>query len=329
MKTEPMPSRNHKAALIGLGNIAWKYDADFDANAPARSQGGAVRKHGGLVLAGGCSPEPADRAGFSAWAPGAEVCHGAEEMLAELQPEVVGICSPTSEHFNQALLCLEAGVKALWLEKPPTENPDELDRLIVRAKEKGAAVCVNYTRRYLPVYARLRELLQSRAYGPCRLIRLLYSPGLARNGVHLLDQLFYLTAADDYHLLWVEEGGGASPCFALRLSTGQLVEGAGGDWPYHTNDLSMVCDGGTLSVLRGGKTARAERRVENDLFPGFYDLKDDPGEPLGTPVFEGYMEAALADLMSCLKNGGQPRSNLESARLSQRLLDDILRGAGE
>lgn len=317
----------YSSALIGLGNIAWKYDLGRSRNEMAQSQAGAMLKSPAIELLGGCGPLQTDRDGFLAWAPGLAAYEQAGEMLAGLKPDLVGICSPTGLHFQQARLCLEAGVRALWLEKPPTESPEELDELIDLARSRQAVVCVNYTRRYLPAYARLRELLAGRTYGPCRLIRLLYSPGLARNGIHLLDQLFYLTGAVDYEFLWAEPGAGASPGFALRLSTGHLVQGAGGDWPYHTNDMELVCDDGVMAILRGGKMGRAEKRAENSLFPGFYELKDDPDMTLGCLGMEGHMEAALADIVACLDTGGQPRSNLESARLSQRLLSDILKGA--
>ncbi|MDR1045621.1 MAG: Gfo/Idh/MocA family oxidoreductase [Candidatus Adiutrix sp.] len=322
------PETVYRAALIGLGRVAWKYDAARGQSETVLSQAGAMLKNPAVELLGGCSPLKADRDGFVAWAPGLKVYERAEEMLAGLRPDLVGICSPTGGHFRQARLCLEAGVRALWLEKPPTESPAELEELISLAGDKQAVVGVNYTRRYLPGYARLRELLAGRAYGPCRLIRLLYSPGLARNGVHLLDQLFYLTGAGGYELLWSEAGAGPSPCFVLRLSTGHLVQGAGGDWPYHSNDLELVCDNGLLAIIRGGKTGRAEKMAENDLFPGFYDLRDDQEAPLGRLGLEGYMEAALDDIVACLARGGRPRSNLETARLSQRLLNDILTGAG-
>lgn len=314
------------SALIGLGNIAWKYDAQAPAGLPPLSQGGAMLARSDLRLAGGCSPEPADRSGFAAWRPGLAVFSEAEEMLAAVKPDLVGLCSPTELHFHHARLCLEAGVKALWLEKPPTATPEELTRLTRQTEECGAVVLVNYSRRYLPVYQRLRQCLASGRLGPCRLIRLMYSPGLARNGVHLLDQLFFLTGADDYEILWVERGMGlASPGFALRLSTGHLVEACGGDLPYHTNDLAAVCEQGVLAINRGGKIAHAELSRENDLYPGFYDLHDAP-DLLGPGGLTGAMDSALADLVAAMTSGRRPESNLYSAALTQRLMDDLLRG---
>lgn len=315
-----------RAALIGLGNIAWKYDARLPDDAFALSQGKALRRHPDTELVGGCSPSSEDREAFTR-SSRLPAFVSAEAMLEALHPELVGICSPTELHFDHACLCLEAGVRLLWLEKPPTATPDELDALIALAEQKQATVCVNYFRRYLSVYRNLRVVIREEVLGPCHLLRLLYSPGLARNGVHLLDQIFFLTGGDAYELLWVERGRPEHPCFSLRLSTGQTVQADSADLAYHTNDISAVCAKGVASVLRGGKRAVVERRVENALFHGFYDLEDAGEEILGIASLEGYMDNSLADMVAAFAAGRRPHSDLHSARLTQRLLRDILEAA--
>jgi len=287
-----------------------------------------MRTHPEVRLTGGCSPDAADRAGFTEWSEGLPAFAAPDEMLRTLRPELVGICSPTAEHFAQARLCLNHGVRLLWLEKPPTAILKELEALITLADQKAATVCVNYFRRYLPVYQRLRETIQSEALGSCHLLRILYSPGLVRNGVHLLDQLFFLTGAEGYELLWVERGSPDSPSFVLRMSTGHLVQAAGGDLQYHSNDISAVCAEGVVSVLRGGKRAVMERGIENTLFPGFYDLQDSDYTALGPTSLEGYMDNALHDLLAACRAGVAPQSDLRSASHAQALLEDILRSAG-
>lgn len=317
-----------RAALLGLGNIAWKYDARKPENAFALTQAGALRRQPGVELAGGCSPDAKDRYGFSNWSGGLPVFADPGDMLDELQPDLVGICSPTHEHFNHASLCLEAGVRLLWLEKPPASDSAQLRQLIHQADHHQATVCTNYFRRYLPPYRQMKKLLQNQIYGSCLSIRINYSPGLARNGVHLLDQLFFLTGAHDYKVLWVEKDGeAASPSFALRLSSGELVLGCGGAIPYHTNDISVQCTQGTLVISRGGKETAVAASLENEIFPGFFDLHSQTPCPLGPGGLEGYMQASLENLLACAMKGISPQSNLRSALLTQQLLEDILKEA--
>jgi predicted dehydrogenase len=316
------------AALIGLGNIAWKYDANKPDSPFALSQAGAMRRQTEIKLAGGCSPDGSDRAAFAAWSGALPVFADAREMLAALRPELVGICSPTALHYEHARLCLEAGVRLLWLEKPPTVSLAELEELGHLARENGATVCVNFFRRYLPVYRRLHDMLQSEELGACRLLRILYSPGLARNGVHLLDQLFFLTGAEAYDLLWVERGGDPeNPAFALRLATGQVAQVCGADLPYHSNDINVICTEGAASIFQGGKRALVERRTENDLFPGFYELREDAHALSQTASLNNYMQPALEDLLHSAAHGSEPQSSLASAHLTQSLLEEVLKEA--
>ena len=316
------------AALIGLGNIAWKYDAHKQASSFALSQAGAFLRQSGVKLLGGCSPDKDDCTAFSAWSGGLPVFSDTFEMLKVLQPELVGICSPTDLHFDHVRLCLDAGVRLVWLEKPATGTLEQLKTLIRLSQEKHATVCVNFFRRYLPVYQKLHLMIKQKEFGNCQLLRVLYSPGLARNGVHLLDQLFFLTGADEYELLWIERGGDcANPAFILRLSTGQLVEVCGANLSYHTNDISAVCSEGIISILRGGKQARVEQRVENELFPGFFNLAEAEHKILQTATLDNYMQPALEDLIKSATTGNEPQSSLSTALLTQRLLEQVLHEA--
>ncbi|MDR1611673.1 MAG: Gfo/Idh/MocA family oxidoreductase [Planctomycetota bacterium] len=318
----------YKAALIGLGNIAWRFDRPAPEPAAAKTQAGAMLAHPKVALLGGCSPSGEDRRAFGEWSSGLPAFDDVATLLARLQPDIVGVCSPTELHFRHAAQCLEAGVRALWLEKPPAHDAGSLRELAAIAARTKATVLVNYIRRYLPAYERLRNAYREKRYGPCRLVRVLYSPGLARNGVHLLDQLFHLSNSEGYDLQWVEKTTGGSPGFSLRLDDGTLVQASGADVPYHTNDIALVCERGIASVLRGGKIVKTELAGENDLFPGFYDLHDADGEDGAACPVEGYMDAALADLVRCMESGRQPRSSLASALPSQKLLEDILERAG-
>ena len=318
------------AALIGLGNIAWKYDANKPNNLFALSQAGAMLRDPRVRLAGGCSPDAADRAGFSVWSSGVPVFDHVQDMLESLRPDMVGICSPTALHYEHMRLCFNCGVKILWLEKPITQELQHAVHLGELARQKKATVCVNYFRRYLPQYIKLRDIHQTASFGQTRLIRILYSPNLSSNGVHLLDQLFFLTGATNYELLWADPRAlPDNPAFALRLDTGLLVEGCGANLPYHTNNLSLVCDDGIISIDRGGTKVDIEKRVEKDLFPGFYELETVKPELLEPATIEGYMERSLADCLDSYEKSVEPQSSLETAILSQRLLHDILQRANQ
>ena len=90
-----MAEERWKGALIGLGQMAWKYDGGraSDPGDP-RTHASAYGARGDGVLAGGCAPDPRERERF-ARALGLPAFETPEEMLRVLRPRVVSICSPT------------------------------------------------------------------------------------------------------------------------------------------------------------------------------------------------------------------------------------------
>ena len=120
----------YRAAIVGLGNIAWLFDCDRDAPAIINTHVSAYLNNPRIELVGGCSPVAVEREQFAA-AFGVAVYESMEELLAETGPDIVSICSPSEFHFVQTRKCLERGVPMVWLEKPSASSLAEIDRLLV------------------------------------------------------------------------------------------------------------------------------------------------------------------------------------------------------
>lgn len=318
-----------KAALIGLGNIAWKYDIATNLTTSfAQSQAGAILQNPNLRLVGGFSPQTKDRQDFSKWS-NCPTFSSLDKMLKETQPEFIGICSPPQYHFTHFMTALEFGVRVFWLEKPPTSTIQELQTMQNAAQKYGATVCVNYFRRTQPAYQQLKTVLQQKQLGECRLIQILYSPGLARNGCHLIDQLFFLTDSNNYQILWLDTQDRTNPNFGLQLSTGQKAAVCGCNLPYHTNDIQAIFDNGIFSIRQGGSKIELERSVPDPIAPGFFERKKDCdfSRKWNKKINQiGQMNGSLLDLIKAFKNNKQPMSSLQTAALTQQVLYEVLQG---
>lgn len=313
------------AALIGLGGIAWKYDA-AKASAYPLTQMGAIQAHGELILRGGCSPDKHDRDDFMSWS-GIHAYASHDEMLAEIQPQLVGICSPSECHYEHFMSSVRAGVRMIWLEKPPATDLGQCREMARMADMHGVTVCVNYFRRYLPIFQSVKKHLQTQM-GATLSFHIQYSPGLARNGCHLLDLLFFLADADGYSLLWKDASQSAdSPSFALRLSTGQIVTVSGGPLSYHSNTISATCENGILTAYHGGLEVRLEQRSPNPDFPGFYTLQPRDVDFSGQVGLDHYMDYPLRDLVEKHAQGQPAVSNLNTALISMQLMQEVLGSA--
>lgn len=314
----------YRAALLGLGNIAWRFD-DGPGEGPARTHLGAFRHHGGIDVVCGYSPLEADRQAFESRT-GIRAVKDLNDVWA-LGPDIVSICSPSEFHFQQTAGCLRQRVPMVWLEKPPTLSLADLDALIDAQHSGPTTVAVNYMRRYSPTYRRLAQICREGILGRPLALQVLYSRGLETNGSHFLDVMFLMRNEVPVAELTISaaERRVDSPSFGLRFEDGFVASFSGHHTSFHINDVILTCEHGRVSVLSGGTGVRVERKAPNPKFPGFFCLSEDSAGDLFPPDSDDAFSTALADLVSAHVSGLQPASNLRTARQTQALIDEIRR----
>ena len=99
-------------------------------------------------------PERAERTARSI---GGKVCSSREELLANC--DAVLVCSPNKTHKEIALNAIAEG-KHVFCEKPFSIGIDNARELLDAAGAGKGIFQVGHNRRYAPVYAKLKELLQ-------------------------------------------------------------------------------------------------------------------------------------------------------------------------
>lgn len=94
-----------------------------------------------------------------------EKSYGSYEALAN-DPEVdlVYIATPHSFHYEQARMCIERG-KAVLCEKAFTANTRQAEELLALAHEKSVFITEAIWTRYLPLSAKVKELLDAGTIG--------------------------------------------------------------------------------------------------------------------------------------------------------------------
>jgi predicted dehydrogenase len=81
-----------------------------------------------------------------------------DELLDRV--DAVTIATPTSQHFDSAMRCLEHGVHVL-VEKPVTETVEQAEKLTQAAEASNRVVQVGHIERFNPTYIELKKLLES------------------------------------------------------------------------------------------------------------------------------------------------------------------------
>jgi dihydrodiol dehydrogenase / D-xylose 1-dehydrogenase (NADP) len=97
--------------------------------------------------------------------------HGSYEALAgDPEVDIIYIATPHNFHYANARLCLEAG-KPVLVEKAFTLNAAQAADLIAIARQKRLFLMEAMWTRFLPVMAKVRELVQGGAIGELRIVK--------------------------------------------------------------------------------------------------------------------------------------------------------------
>ncbi|WP_127129184.1 Gfo/Idh/MocA family protein [Georgenia sp. SYP-B2076] len=86
------------------------------------------------------------------------------QLLEEMHPDVVHICTPHHQHVQVAIDCLAAGVNVI-MEKPLAHTRAEGERLVEAAESSRAKIAVCFQNRYNATSQAMRALLDSGELG--------------------------------------------------------------------------------------------------------------------------------------------------------------------
>lgn len=87
-----------------------------------------------------------------------------EALLADQEVDAVYIATPNNMHYDNCMMCLEAG-KHVLCEKPFTTNVKDGAELFRVAREKGLFIMEAFWIRHLPLLKKMRELISQGVIG--------------------------------------------------------------------------------------------------------------------------------------------------------------------
>ncbi|TVY41957.1 D-xylose 1-dehydrogenase (NADP(+)) [Lachnellula occidentalis] len=186
--------------ILATGGIATTFTKDLLTNPATRSVSDISH-----IVAAAASSSSASRARdflSSVRAPSSAKAYGSYHELAhDPDLDIIYIATPHSHHFQNAMLCLEAG-KNVLCEKSLTVNAAQARKLVAKAKEKGVFLMEAVWTRYFPLSIKIRALVKDGAIGKVERVFSDLSINAAGDG----DELSF---SDDSRMVNVDLAGGA------------------------------------------------------------------------------------------------------------------------
>lgn len=330
-----MNSNSYKCAVIGVGKPTHTW-AKGGGHQIGYAHARTFLANPRCELAAGADINPENLAAFQEkW----KVSQGFEdyrEMLAQVNPDIVSICTYVGLHRDMVLACAEAGVKAVLLEKPSLHSPKALVDVDEALRRTGMKLCVAHMRRHLPNFQRIRDLIEEGRIGR----PLLFAAGidgwdLSEWGGHWLDAFRFFNgdrpvdwvmgqarvrhtrgyghAMEDHGICVFEfennargilDGGKAlgaetkdRPTLAIIGETGALYLR---DWVQQLDFISL--DGNETFVEKAGANGETDENTWQPWLQGMIDWLDGGTPPLTAwERCRGSMELNLAAYVSMLR----------------------------
>ena len=125
--------RRRTAAVVGCGDVSTVH---LDA----------IAALDGIELVAVCDTDP-DRLAAASAAHGVPGFDDHRQLIRDVRPDVVHVCTPHDQHVQIAIDCLDSGVNVIT-EKPLAQNLVEGQRLIDASRRSPAKVAVCFQNRY-------------------------------------------------------------------------------------------------------------------------------------------------------------------------------------
>ncbi len=308
-------NKNYRAGIIGLGMIGGADPVSAGAIGQAvESLDGthldALRDHDRVRMVAGSSRDAGRRERFAERS-GANVYADFHEMLERDRLDIVSIASRSPAHAEQAVACAEAGVRAIFCEKPITTTAEDGNRVVTACRQHGTLLLVNHQRRFDPNYRKVRDLVASGELGELTSCLLQWGSGRLGNvGTHTIDAIRMLTSRQVEAVSGHLDLSGRPDCRGeefqdpggwgmLRMEGGLVILVDAADYgtvPFH---IGLNLTGGRIRMAPDG--AHIERTgEETEHWPVVRDETT-------------FMHGAVAEIVRCLDDNAKPDIPVDDA----------------
>jgi predicted dehydrogenase len=178
----------YKAAVIGLGNIGFKFDQD-ERRKETWSHVAAYARCEKTKLSGAVEVNEANADLFRNTYHNIPVFKSIKEMMDNIPVDIVSISTPTGTHYPILKELIQYPIKAIFCEKPLSLKIGEARRMVSLCKKAKIILAVNHTRRWDGTFLLAKKMIQEEKIGEVKAASVFYPDHIFNVGTHLFDTI--------------------------------------------------------------------------------------------------------------------------------------------
>lgn len=323
------------AAVIGLGKAGSRFDEEPGRTAPWSHTGAYLALADRIRIVGAADPDAGNVERYRQRCPGVPIFPDAASLLAEIRPDIVSICTPADRHradLEAVLAC--PSVKAVWCEKPLATSYADAEAMVKAVADRGLSMVVTYNRRWLPMWRRVRELIESGAIGDLVCLRVAAPSRLHSIGSHALDLMRFLagdpTRTVAMALPQLVETGEPAAAALLDFPSGAYgILQVTGFRAQLVIEAEAIGRKGRISVREDSSRLTIERFGKHPEYEGYQRLSAaGEGRYASMAQVSVFVEAAAEVATLALDPKARCTSDGASALKTQKLIESVVAGAG-
>jgi predicted dehydrogenase len=335
--------KTYRAAIIGCG---WRSTGEYGGwRGPSRTsgypfshaQGFVASERTEFVAAADFQEEALARVGKVYEVPKDHLYTDFREMIEKEKLDIVSIGTQQEQRAEITVHAAEAGVKAIYAEKPMAASMADADAMVETVERNGVAFNLGTNRRWSPGYEIVRDLANGGEYGDLKTIITYNMDPIFISGSHWFDLINWINAdrravsvqatltrgADmfDGDVVKVDAGGHGTVHYENGVTAYCLTTPRG-------SEQEVICEGGAISIIGNGSEWYI-RRLGQHADPG----RAGPGTKEEFPDFPNISttQAIIEELVNALDTGdpttrGGVRQAHASTELIFALMESHLRG---
>lgn len=306
----------YKAAVIGCGRIGSLFSKD-----PLRkgvvTHAAAYKDNKNTRLVAACDIDKERLKDFSKTWGVKSIYINLEKMLKNEDIDILSICTWDSTHRDIVGKAVKSGVKAIFCEKPISNNLKQADEMVKICKRKKVKLAVNHSRRWDRFEQYIRNYISEGKLGAIQNVNAYYTAGIMNTGTHLLDLLRFLFG--DAKWIWANpeiKSDAKDPVFDgyIYFKSGFGCSLNGLDVKnYLIFEIDIYGTNGRLRIKNSGFGMKMWEASSSKRFSGYRELKE-----VKSPFKDGYKDVlknAVTDIISCIGTKREPvSSGLDGAK---------------